>query len=403
MNSRQEQKGGVAEPLSSRKLWSVCILSLSLCSAQGWTSTEPLTVASPSASRRRESEAKSRQWLTAENSRNEQDFALPYRPDTSQTIRTLIDMLEEQECEGLEAIELGYNEHHHGLRGMHAKIDFGRGEYICALPFPSALLIEDSLESSTDGIFATIEDSDLRQGLRFLQEFVRDDKASTIWKPYLDTLPTPTDAQFDATPDFWAERVMEELQVPRLMKESLQRKQEIARVAHEAGVAVDDLQWATWVGRTRGFSTFKVLRNEKGDEATLQQRTVLLPLLDMLNHNGVSPNASIEVVESPGSFEDSFCALRALVPISAGDEITISYGTGRETCLDLMSKYGFWLPFDPADEFMLDWSSVDPQWTTTLEQDEATLQETTDLTLRKALSLRVYLKQLQKRAYSNRT
>jgi len=304
-------------------------------------------------------------------------------------------MLEKQECEGLEAMELGVD--NKGLRGVYAKANFQLGEYICAFPFPSTLLMEDNMKSNMDGIFASIEDPNIRQGLRLLQDFVHHDDASVLWKPYLDTLPVTTDAQFDGTPDFWDEEIIQELQVPRLVEESLRRKHEIARVAHAVGVSQDKLQWATWVGRTRGFSTFKVLRNDGGDEASLQQRAVLLPYLDMLNHNSVSPNASIEVVESPGSYEDSFYALQALTPIFIGDEITICYGTGRETCLDLLSTYGFWLSDDPADEFLLDWSAVDPHWTTSLEQDEVALKEATDATLQTILSLRIHLKQLQER------
>lgn len=320
-----------------------------------------------------------------------------YTPDTLEKTKILINVLEDHECEGFEALELGVD-NTSGLRGVYAKLDFSPGEYICAVLFPSTLLLEDNLESSMAGpVFESIEDTNIRQGLRFLQDFCHDETSSKQWQPYLDTLPTTNDEQFDATPDFWGDSVIRQLQIPRLMEESLRRKREIARVANEVGVSMEELQWATWVGRTRGFSTFKVLRNDEGDEATLQQRAVLLPYLDMLNHNGVSPNASIEVVETPGSYEDSFYALQALTPISAGDEITICYGTGRETCLDLLSTYGFWLSDDPADEFMLDWSAVGPQWTTTLEEDQADLKETSDPTLEKVLSLRIHLKQLQER------
>jgi hypothetical protein len=324
-----------------------------------------------------------------------QQSSISYTPDSSDTIHKVLDILEEEECEGLEALELGVDEN--GLRGVFAKLSFQPGEYICALPFPSSLLMEDNLHSDMNGIYETIQDNTIRQGLRLLQDFIHNNDNDTRlkWKPYVDTLPTTTNAHFDATPDFWEDDIIHQLQIPRMIEETLARKREMCRVAKQAEISPTDLQWASWVARTRGFSTFKVLRNDEGDEATLQQRAVLLPYLDMVNHNGVEPNASIEVVESPGSYEDSFYALQALTPISVGDEVTISYGTGRETCLDLLSTYGFWLPNDPADEFMLDWSAVNPQWTTTLEEDEIALQEATDTSLQKVLSLRIHLKQLQ--------
>jgi SET domain len=195
----------------------------------------------------------------------------------------------------------------------------------------------------------------------------------------MNCLPKINDAQFDATPDFWEESVIQELQIPRLIETSLERKRE---TAHSL-----DLQWATWIMCSRGFSTFKI--NQDG---SLQRRTVLIPYLDMLNHD-VSPNASIEVVECPGSYQDSFYALQALKSISAGEQITIGYGI-RETSLDLLSKYGFWIPDNPADDF-IDWNMVDPQWTTILEQDKAKLETTTDVTLRQVLLLRIHLKQLR--------
>jgi hypothetical protein len=39
----------------------------------------------------------------------------------------------------------------------------------------------------------------------------------------------------------------------------------------------------------------------------------------------------------------------------------INYGI-RETSLDLLSKYGFWIPDNPVDDY-IDWNMAYPQWT----------------------------------------
>ena len=285
-----------------------------------------------------------------------------HSPDTSDATQTLLEHLQMQECEGLDTTQVAYDEA--GVRGIFAKQDFEPGDYICAIPFPATLLIEDSIDGD-----------DSQAGLKFLDTFCQEDN----YKYYMNCLPKINDAQFDATPDFWEESVIQELQIPRLIETSLQCKRETAHLL--------DLQWATWIICSRGFSTFKV--NQDG---SLKRRIVLIPYLDMLNH-AVSPNASIEVVECPGSCQDSFYALQALKSISAGEQITIGYGI-RETSLDLLSKYGFWLPDNPADDY-IDWNMVDPQWTTTTEQDKATLETITDGALRQVLLLRIHLKQLR--------
>jgi hypothetical protein len=267
----------------------------------------------------------------------------------------------------LDTTRLAYNEA--GLRGVFSTQDFAAGDYICAIPFPVTLLVEQD----------SINDDESQAGLRFLDMFCNDDDTDK-YKYYMECLPTLYDSQFDATPDFWDESVILQLQIPRLVEESLKRKRETAYLPH--------LQWATWIIGSRGFSTFKV----NPDGTTLQRKTALIPYLDMLNH-GLSPNASIEVVECPGSYQDSFYALQALESIPKGEQITINYGI-RETSLDLLSKYGFWIPNIPADDY-IDWNAVNPQWTTTLAQDKAVLETTTDATLRQVLLLRIYLKQLR--------
>ena len=156
---REKNKKAIYTHLRSRKLHSACILCLRFCQTQGWT-TKPFGV---HPRRRRTSIA----WQSS----------LSYTPDSSDTISKLLDVLEEEECEGLEALELGVDEN--GLRGVFAKLSFQPGEYICALPFPSSLLLEDNLHSDMNGIYETIQDNSIRQGLRLFQDFVHNNDSDT--------------------------------------------------------------------------------------------------------------------------------------------------------------------------------------------------------------------------------
>lgn len=310
-------------------------------------------------------------------------------------------------------------------------------------------------------------DPDVVRGFKFLDSFVAGGEEK--WRCYLDCLPKPMNREksklFDPTPDFWKESDIRKLQVPRMVEESIRRKRDVSKLvaaargcggngnsdsntggdenigpvlqrasgiarsrwrdffssssstidgsnaANEASVSL--LQWATWIVRSRGFSTFKLVREEAqdnvgdneadcgGGSSSIQTRTVLLPFLDMINHSD-DPNASIEVVEVPGAYDESFYALQAIRPIESGEEITISYGTGRETSLDLFAKYGFWTNCNPSDEY-IDWdNAVDGQWTTTLDEDIQLLRSLTqsdnsnsDAVMESILNLRIHLKRLQ--------
>ena len=63
-------------------------------------------------------------------------------------------------------------------------------------------------------------------------------------------------------------------------------------------------------------------------------RVYTQPLIDFANH-ALSPNSHLRCA-------DDRCGLYALRPISAGEEVTLSYGNFSD--FDLMQKYGFVLP-----------------------------------------------------------
>lgn len=319
-----------------------------------------------------------------------------------------------QECEGTDSFQILHlhgDDEDEGIRGLYAtdESSFEAGEYILAIPFTAALLVRDSLSEDDVGRIelstsSQISDTDVLDGYSFWKTFCGDDPNE--WQPFLDALPLLNGPNFDPTPDFWSVREVLQLQVPKLIEETLQRKRSIDELVehhqrlHQDGkeprrMSIADLQWAVWVVRSRGFTTLQLRsglsdgcrddRTRTNNEAVIeklnsavtaqvQSRTFLIPIIDMVNHSE-DPNVELEVVEVPGSFEESFFALRALSAISPGDEITMRYGTGHETSLDFLSKYGFMPTDNAAADAELDWDLVNPQWTTTLGEDRKLLDE----------------------------
>jgi SET domain len=338
-----------------------------------------------------------------------------------------------QECEGIYSFRVhqqprGDNDdNEEGIRGLYATAEssFDVGEYILAIPFTSAILVRDSL-AEDDVVFKGlstsnhIDDLDVLDGYSFWKIFCAGER--NAWQPYLDALPPLNGPNFDPTPDFWHEREILQLQVPKLIGETLRRKRDIENlvVCHQRlrqdgnesrSMGITDLQWAVWVVRSRGFTTLQLrpgLSDSTRDDRTrtdeetaseeigsyqVQSRTFLIPIIDMANHSD-DPNVELEVVEVPGSYEESFFALRALSAISPGDEITMRYGTGHETSLDLLSKYGFMPRDNRVADAHIDWGLVNPQWTTTLEEDRELLAGTVRSdSMRSVLELRVAMKE----------
>jgi SET domain len=391
-----------------------------------------------------------------------------FRPDTSPAIQRLTQWLDEEldDCDGVGATAIGYNNHHNNhntknqqqqqpppppsLRGLYATEDYAAGEYILAIPTSACLTIYDRVydmvadrrrsgdpedEPEDDANNNDREAQDIRDGALALRQLLlaskKDEKEGDdgdnhhflFWKTYLDCLPTET-SHFAATPDFWDEDIIRQLEVPTLVEDMLRRKAAQQKTSSRSILDNDDnnnnnndqqppsLAFCAWLVRSRAFTTFQMLGQTARAEAavvsaadddddeppppdttmerTLRTRTVLIPYIDMLNHApaGVS-NTVMEKIETPvrdasddaidddnnDNNDTSYFALVATKDIAAGDELTVTYGTGYETCLDLVAKYGFWLPNNPNDDF-LDWSSVNPTqqpWSTTIERDEQEL------------------------------
>jgi hypothetical protein len=292
--------------------------------------------------------------------------------------------LEEKECEGLSRLKVDIDRES-SCRGLFCgEAPIIAGEYILAIPILSSLTIFDSLN---DGNQALSDNEDVQEAVNFLTTYANDPH----WEPYLSCLPKINDPNFDATPDFWDPEIVRELEIPSLISDCLERQHEIDVVAEKTRIDPADLKWATWIVRSRRFTTFQIISQDGG--MTSRLRRMLVPFVDMVNHD-VDPNAEVETIIIRDADDESMHALVATRDIEPGEQVTIGYNDGRATCLDLFDRYGFWLTENPADD-LIDWDLVDPQWSTTLEEDERLFAGPLDGALRTAVSMRIHLKHVQ--------
>eukprot|EP00977_Amphora_coffeiformis_P010645 scaffold2509_cov169-Amphora_coffeaeformis.AAC.13 len=315
-----------------------------------------------------------RRGTTTQSLENEEQYPTTcLERDTSPEVQELYRFLEEQECEGTERLAIGWTRTNddddddtnntNKLRGLFATDDFETGEFILAIPLPATLLVQEKIidpnddgndnnhdDDNVDKEEEFTGDEEIQQAVAFLEKFVTE----PTWEPYIHCLPRVDQTSFDATPDFWTKQALERFPVPLLRQRSQERYQRIQRESSSGKTkwSTQELQWAVWIIRSRGFTSLKQL-----SEGKLRERTMLLPLIDMINHEGDNPNASIEVIETD-SYDESFIALQALCPIAQGEQITLRYGTGFETSLELLDKYGFYTRENPNDE-RIDWDLVD--------------------------------------------
>lgn len=202
-----------------------------------------------------------------------------------------------------------------------------------------------------------------------------------------------------------------EIQIPSFVTRTLQRKHLVEKIATAAKISDRELRWATWMIRSRRFSTIDSVYEESPSSEKrfsllewLSSRIIkkdvvkgyLLPLLDMSNHSS-HPNASIaiKIDKFARKFDEtSSFVLRAIRNVDKNEELTISYLDGDGTSLDFLDKYGFFTEGNPNDEILL---AKRPSIPTTLDDDEEKQREidtsvVENGSISTVLSLRISLK-----------
>lgn len=311
--------------------------------------------------------------------------------DTSPTTAALVQFLNPQNSKGLnEGIEVGFDIETN-QRGVYATKPFKKGELLCKIPSDCVLALSDPQLGGSD--VPTMAHS----GRNLLLMYMNDDQAKVVWKPYLDTLPT-RDFQFDATPDFFTNDEIQALEFPRAVERAQQRKQDIEEIAQKEGMTVEELQFATWLASSRSFSIQMTAADDvqmpSGVSAPSKSIRVMTPYLDFINHSSNAPNAELHLIDPEK--DEAWFAIRATRAIPEGKEVTICYGNGVESSVELFGSRGFVPKDNKFDALMLKKGGEGcietlEEWSTTLEEDEAAL-ETAEGNMRNVLALRIKLK-----------
>jgi len=321
-------------------------------------------------------------------------------------------LFQEEECEGEGSVQVKCCPLT-GTRGLYAREDFQEGDCLFAIPLDAALVVED------------VETSDAERGSKLLtllqqqqqrQQQHHETQEDDRWRSYFNVLPTMKEMHFHPTPDFWTEDEILALEFPRLVNAALERKERIQSLAakqkngRDGKMNVEELQYATWLVESRSLT---LVGEPYPDcpEDELQTTSVLIPLLDMINHSSSNPNVELDVLQSDDDDDDdddddqSFYAVIATEDIPKGTELFISYGTGEESSVELLQYYGFVPSSNPHDINMLQYGNDEDEdddddcllnedeWTTSLEDDEQALDAGVVGVEKTILQFRIRMKQ----------
>jgi SET domain len=348
-----------------------------------------------------------------------------FTPDTSDSTMRLVDFLKAQKAD-IANVAIGFKAGDENgrrqQRGLFATKTFGRaggGQILCKIPSDCALALSDPAQKGQDA--PTMAHGGANLWNMYLKNGA---EKRTIFAPYLDTLPTRDD--ITPTPDFLSAEELQLLEFPRIIHKAQERRQNIEKISQETGIPLENLQYATWLVSSRAYplsvSADDETMAEFDDRGQVLSKVankrnfirVLVPLLDMVNHASVqsqssnSANARWTMIDPQK--DAAWFALESTRPIAAGQEITIAYGSGVDSSVELYQNYGIVLPPSQPrhfiDTLMLKkggddcLNSID-EWTTTLLEDEVMLEmlskeEETDIStvnLKKILAFRIKLKQ----------
>lgn len=305
--------------------------------------------------------------------------------------------------ENLKRVALGYFPLPNGgeLRGVVALRDIKKGDVIINIPYEMAVNLGPEGEDPTLPALELLTD---------YADTLRSDNDSAYFK----LLPPFMGNDCLGSTDFFSDAALEALQSPLVVEETLNRRERTrARFGDKAGdlptwidgtpMTEEHLQWAVWL------ITSRVLTVQGNPEEGKSYR-LLIPFLDMCNHDRSSPH-----VLTGRAMPDGELKVVAGENVAAGDQINICYGGGVAGNDRFLQDYGFLdsatAAFDLVAQQLLGKRrmvegasagkniaiadmerTLDLLRTTTIEQDEALLENERDSALRSALEYRLGLK-----------
>jgi hypothetical protein len=336
--------------------------------------------------------------------------------DKSNQARAFYDYLDKHDAgDNLKRVALGFFPLPHGggkLRGVVAMKNFKKGDVIIRIPFPMAVNLGVEGEDPSMPGLTLLRDCCSTRGLSGFE-------ASTSRQPYYDMLPPFKGDDCLGSTDFFSDQALEALQSPLIVQETVRRRERVRARFNEfiqqstvekpltwtdgSTLQEEHLRWAVWLITSRVLTV-------RGDEAEGRAYRLLIPLLDMCNHDRKSPHVLTGRAVSNGELK-----VVAGSPVSAGEQINICYGGGVAGNDRFIQDYGFLdddgLAYDLVAQQLLgkrrlvEGSSagrlmtttdrseaIASLATTTIEEDEALLSNETDPAVRCAIQFRLGVK-----------
>lgn len=293
------------------------------------------------------------------------------------------------------------------LRGVVALRDIKKGDVIIRIPYEMAVNLGPEGEDPT------------LPGLELLKDYCEtlgDKEASDgDQTAYFKLLPPFKGDDCLGSTDFFSDIALEALQMPMVAEETLDRRERakmrfdenadklmISSWIDGTPLTEEHLRWAVWLITSRVLTV-------QGDPEEGRSYRLLIPFLDMCNHDRSSPHVLTGRAMSGGELK-----VVAGENVAAGDQINICYGGGVAGNDRFLQDYGF-LDDDAAFDLvaqqllgkrrMIEGASagknisladmertLDTLRTTTIEQDEALLAKETDSAIRSAIEFRLGLK-----------
>ncbi|KAH8174912.1 SET domain-containing protein [Sarocladium implicatum] len=169
----------------------------------------------------------------------------------------------------------------------------------------------------------------------------------SLWWPYIQALPQPSDHEAWELPPFWPEDDAElldgtnvEVGIQKIRRdvqtEFKNAQQVLSRLDHAlADVRLNMYQWAYSIFSSRSFRPSLVLSDATlPDGVAIDDFSVLLPLFDIGNHDMTAPTQWVR--------ENQGCSLYVDRDYKAGEQVFNNYS--MKTNAELLLGYGFMIP-----------------------------------------------------------
>lgn len=224
------------------------------------------------------------------------------------------------------------------LRGVVAMRDIKKGDVIIRIPYEMAVNLGPEGGDPTLPALELLKDY-----CQVLANNNNDAAVNQKRKPYYEMLPPFGGNDCLGSTDFFSEEALEALQSPLVKEETLRRRERTKRRFEQdiqddnnfptwmdgTPVTPEHLQWAVWLITSRVLTV-------QGDAEEGRSYRLLIPFLDMCNHDRKSPH-----ILSGRAVPGGELKVVAGAAVKAGEQINICYGGGVAGNDRFIQDYGF--------------------------------------------------------------